>query len=188
MPFLHDLDVVEFHPSLATAMVGRYLADLGAAVTTIEQPDGHPARREPPFARAGQSLLHAYLAHGKTVVRESGSGRDLLRSAHLVLHAYPQTEFEQLTGLRPGGGPPCVSVTPSGEAGPCWDAMPELAVDALSGNLWLNGFPGQPPVAMYGHQTAFFPALAGVVAALAVTLTADVHREAVSALQVQASV
>lgn len=188
MAFLHDLDVVEFHPTLAAAMVGRYLADLGARVRTVEPPGGHPARREPPFAPGGASLLHAYLAHGKSVEHDADAVDALLHQAQLVVHSYSQEEFERRTGLAGTDGPRSVSVTPAGEPGPGWDAMPELAVDALSGNLWLTGFPGRPPLAMYGHQTAFFPALAGVVASLAVTLAADVHRAGVSALQVQASV
>lgn len=187
MPFLHDFDVVEYHPSLADAMVGRYLADLGARVTTIDAPGGHPARREPPFTPGGASLLHAYLAHGKAVAHE-GDSAELLRSARLVVHPYAQAEFERLTGLAPREGPPCVSVMPTGERGPGWGDVPELAVDALSGNLWLNGFPDRPPLAMYGHQPAFFPALAGVVAALGLSLTPNAHRATVSALQVQASV
>ncbi len=173
MNVLDGISVVEIEPTLSVSMVGRYLVDLGASVTIVEPPGGLAMRREPPLdPNSGESLLFAYLQHGKSsLVAEPGaSGQGAIAaaaaSADLVVHSLTT---DRLHALLPGleSGPTTVAVTPFGDLGPrAGEAAPDLTVAAASGLLWLTGFREGPPTLHYGHQPAFFAALVGVTAAL----------------------
>lgn len=176
MSFLEGVGVLEVYPTVATAMVGRYLADIGARVTVVEPPGGSALRSEPPFAPGGESLLFAYLAGGKECLGLDAAGpedaaelRRRASGADLVVHALPAAEYQALLGEAAGAR--SVSVRPFGQAGPRGaEEAGELSVAAASGLLWMTGFPEARPVLSYGHQPSYFPALGGVVAALAAIL------------------
>ena len=140
-PLLAGIAVVDTG-GVCSALAGRILADLGATVTCVEGPDGHPLRADP--ARFTAWTLRS------AVVRVAG--RDdpvlagLLGTAHGVLHAPGQPGD---LGLDPDLAPGCVwvAVTPFGGDGPRagWRAG-DLGIMAASGNLFCTGDPDRPPV------------------------------------------
>jgi crotonobetainyl-CoA:carnitine CoA-transferase CaiB-like acyl-CoA transferase len=162
------------------AMAGRILADLGAEVTLVEPPEGHPLR----------ALPHRFLAWsaGKASVVVNGADDakldDLLAMAHAVI-ATPG--FPGAFEVDPARAPHAVwaSVTPFGRDGPRarWRGS-DLGVMAASGNMYATGDPDRPPVrcsepsgyAHVGAETAF-----AVLTALA---SGDPHRIDVSMQEV----
>jgi crotonobetainyl-CoA:carnitine CoA-transferase CaiB-like acyl-CoA transferase len=181
---LEGYGVLEIEPTIATSMVGRYLADLGASVTIVEPPGGHPLRREPPFDPAsGESLLFAYLQHGKSsLVSDTVSAEGqaevaaVLAASDLVVHSLTTPALRDTYGWTEAG-PLAVGVSAFGDLGPrAGEVATDLTVAAASGLLWLTGYPDAAPALHYGHQPAYFAALAGTVAALAALLDPGSHR------------
>lgn len=140
-PLLADLRVVDAGGT-ATALAGRVLADLGAAVTCVEGPGGHPLRAEPHRFAAWTARSHLV-----AVAAPDDPGLlALVRGADAVLHAPGQPGD---LGLDPAVAPErvWVAVTPFGTDGPraAWRAS-DLGVLAASGNLYCTGDPDRPPV------------------------------------------
>jgi len=164
----------------------KLLADLGADVTQIEPPGGHPARRIGPFYHdetdAEKSLYFWNLTTSKrsiTLNLEDGDGRDLLRrlvrTADVVVETFPPG---YLDGLGLGYEGLCrikpdiilTSITGFGQWGPHAHYLaPDIVGAAMSGVMWMAGFPEDPPNLLYGQQaylSASIQAAAGTVMAL----------------------
>ena len=190
MPLLEGVTVIELYPSVAVSMTGRYLSDLGASVTIVEPRGGLEMRASPPFGPAGESLLFAYLQHGKrslaadlAIARDRRRvQRELDRSA-LVLHGWTSGRLEAATGWSSRDSV-ALSITPFGETGPrAGEDAAELTMAAASGLLSLTRCPDGPPTLHYGHQPSYFAALGGVVLALSALL--DPARQRRLAISVQ---
>ena len=70
---LSGIRVLDLSTSASAAWCTRVLADLGADVTMVEGPGGHPLRNEPPFDDAGTSLVAEYfLANKRSILLDSG--------------------------------------------------------------------------------------------------------------------
>ncbi len=79
---LHGLRVVERGRTTAAAYAGKVLADLGAEVVKLEDPDGDPARSQRPLYEASEdrmtSARFVYLNTGKRSVCADGGPTDVL--------------------------------------------------------------------------------------------------------------
>ena len=178
--------VVEFEPSVAVRVAGKWLAALGAEVVRIETPAGEPS--SPVHRRDERTSARAlYLDAGKQGApfdRSSANQRAELRrrvaSSDLLLAGASRAslvglglDLESLAEEHPGLVSVCVS--PFGEGGP-YAGLPAtpLTVAALSGIMWHVGPPGRPPLVQWGEQPeqlgglhAFGAALSGLYAASA---------------------
>jgi crotonobetainyl-CoA:carnitine CoA-transferase CaiB-like acyl-CoA transferase len=141
------------------AMAGRILADLGADVSLVEPPGGHPLR----------ALPRRFLAWGAGKSSVVVDGHDdprldeVLKTADAVIDT---PGFPNAFAIDPARAPDAVwvSVTPFGRSGPRagWRAS-DLGVMASSGNMYATGDPDRPPVrcsepsgyAHVGAETAF---------------------------------
>ena len=173
---LSGIRVLDLSTSASGAWCTRLLADLGADVTFLEGPEGHPLRHEPPFDDAGESVVAAYfLANKRSALFDEAhpAGRalpgELARRADVVVSSFGAHELaERGLGYDGPGNPRLVwaHVTPYGLRGER-AGIPgnELTVAALSGWAALNGNADMPPLRPVGHQVGL---CSGVLAAAAI--------------------
>lgn len=169
---------------------GKLLAGMGADVIRIEPPGGGPDRRRPPFVDdlpgPERSLFHLAMNAGKRSITlniecEDGVSlfRRLARTADIVVESFAPGYLDELDlgeAMLRRENPAVIvtSITPFGQDGPYRDFEgPDLVNLALGGQLWLSGFPGEPPQAPYGEQSYFQGALHAAYA----TLIALRHRD-----------
>lgn len=150
---LHVLEITEPGTDGGAWLAGRMLADLGADVTLVVDPD---ARTSYPYEWAAFNA-------GKILGRYDDS---LLRSADVVIETSITQKYETLGGDRHVW---CV-ITPFGRTGPkaAWRAS-DLSIQAQSGVMYMTGDPDRAPVAStaptsWHHGCA--DAVAGIMAAL----------------------
>ncbi len=173
---LSGIRVLDLSTSASAAWCTRVLADLGADVTMVEGPGGHPLRNEPPFDDAGTSLVAEYfLANKRSILLDSGVPgavariREMGRRVDVVVSSARSGDSRR-AGLTYAefASPSLVlaHVTPFGMSGPrADDPGNELTVAALSGWAALNGDAAKEPLRPVGHQVAL---CTGVLAAAAV--------------------
>ena len=161
----------------------KLLADLGADVICVEPPEGSPVRRLPPFYRgqpgAEDSLFHWWMNTSKRSVvadldTSDGQGffRDLVRSAQiLVTSGAPAAlarrglTYTALAEVNPGLV--MTTITPFGLDGALADyAADDLVLLAMGGLMYLAGYPGEHPTAVYGYQSYLAGSLFGAVGTL----------------------
>jgi crotonobetainyl-CoA:carnitine CoA-transferase CaiB-like acyl-CoA transferase len=189
---LLGLRVVECGRNFAASYAAKLMADLGADVIKVEEPDGDPVRRLPSFPggvphpeKSGVFLYLNCNKRGVTLDLRSPEGRGglerLLAEADVLIHDYSADEAEAAglayEKLRPLSSRLIVtSITPFGLSGPYRDLKAyEMTITAAGGWLWVNGMPGDPsmpPLRAFGHQAYF---QAGVNAAVA-TMGAVLHQ------------
>jgi len=164
-----------------TQMCARLFADMGADVIKIEPPGGDEARRLGPFVadepHPDRSLFFWYYNLNKrslTLNLETARGREIMTalaaSADVVIESFG-----------PGGGaaygldwptlhrinPALIlcSITSFGQDGPWRDYVADDTVlTALSGMMYVNGFPGRPPVRPLGLQAGHGSSHYGAIA------------------------
>jgi len=190
---LEGLRVLECGRMAAAAYAAKLLADLGATVIKVEEPQGDIARRYGPFPggepHPEKSALFLYLncnKKGITLDLRQPEGQALLQRlvawADVLVHNYPPPEmaargldYEALARANPRLV--MASISPFGHEGPHRDYRGyDINVMAAGGWAWLNGWPGhpeEPPLKAYGPQTEY---QAGIAAAVAL-LGALLHRE-----------
>ena len=186
MTALHGIRVLDLadEPAVFTS---RVLADLGADVVRVEQPDGGRVRSRAPFLDdepgLERSLYHLHHNAGKrSVTLDIGkpAGADLLRrlaaSADILIETAPpgalagrRLGYDELRRLSPALI--YVSVTPFGQRGP-WAGRKtsDLVAAAAGGLLFVSGQPEDPPTQMgadASYKMASLVALAGCMIALA---------------------
>lgn len=144
-------------------LCGKMLADLGADVIQVENPQGNPARSLPPFfgdtADPEKSLYwFAYCAGKRSVTLnlEAAAGSDifkkLCRTADFVIESFPVgylgkagLDYETLNKTNPRLI--MASITPFGEAGPYKDYKGgDLIASAMGGMVYCTGEPDRAPV------------------------------------------
>jgi len=172
------------------AFAAKLLADLGADVIRIEPPGGDPMRMVGPFwhdePHPDRSLSFWFYNTSKrslTLDLTRPAGREifarLAKRTDAVIETAPPGELERL-GLgyealhRINARLVLVSITPFGQTGPRrhWQTS-ALIAEAVSGMLYVNGFPDEPPIATPGTQAY---QSTGAYAAIA-TLAAILSRE-----------
>lgn len=187
MQGLEDLRVLELGQMVSAAFATKLMADLGADVVKVEEPDGDRARRRGPF-RGGKedpesSGLFLYLngnKRGVTLDLREPAGRarlaPLVERADVLVHNYPPAEmaargidYESFRAINP-----CLvmcSITPFGLGGPYGHYRAEEITLAHGGGwAWLS--PGAsahaelPPLKAFGHQADFHAGLSAAVATL----------------------
>jgi crotonobetainyl-CoA:carnitine CoA-transferase CaiB-like acyl-CoA transferase len=190
----------------AAAYCGKLLADAGADVLMVEQPEGSAVRRLAPFVadRPGpeRGLARIYTSAGKraqTLDFTTPTGRDTLRA---LLHDGDALIDDHPPAVLAAAGidqdfvraanPRLVwtSITPFGHDGPLRDAAAtSLTLQALSGWLNLSGEPDREPVQTGGRLAEFAPGLTAAFATLAALFdgrharAARPHRVDIAALE-----
>ncbi|MDP6580730.1 MAG: CaiB/BaiF CoA-transferase family protein [Vicinamibacterales bacterium] len=162
---------------------GRLLAQLGADVIRVEPPEGSPVRSRQPFLDGVQgrerSLYHLHFNAGKrgiTLDYRSEQGSELLRrlaaASQMLIETAPPGEMDALglgfESLREES-PRLLygTVTPFGQEGPMRDyRAPDIVASAMSGLMYLNGDPSDPPNQPAAEQAYHMASLALVSAAL----------------------
>ncbi len=190
---LSGIKVVECGNMVSAAYAGKLLADFGADVVKVEEPQGDSARQRGPFPgdtpHAEKSGLFLYLnanKQGVTLNLREAKGQAVLQSlcaqADILLHNYSPRDmaglgldYTKLSQINPG-----LIMTSSsyfGQTGPHRDYN---AYDLTASNAggWAcispgaSDYPDLPPLKAFGHQTDF---QGGVHAGVA-TLGAYYHK------------
>lgn len=186
---LTDLRVLDLAGE-AGVFTGRQLAEMGAEVIRIEPPGGDGVRRRSPFldgeAGVEHSLYHQHFnvnKRGVTLDFRRSEGAALLRRLAAVADVLIETcapgEMDRLgvgyEALRElNAGLIYVTITPFGQQGPMRDYRAnDLVSVAMSGLMYLNGYPEDPPN-MPGAEQAYHM---GAVAATTGTLIALAGRD-----------
>jgi CoA:oxalate CoA-transferase len=174
--------VVDLTRVLAGPFCTMLLAELGARVIKVENPEGgDDSRRFEPFFE-GQSAYFASLNRGKESIAldlKAGADRDvfvkLVGRADVLVENFRPGTLERLglgyEALR-AGNPRLIyaAVSGFGQTGP-WTRKPayDLIVQALGGMMSVTGHPGGPPTkagTSVGDITGGLFLLAGIAAAL----------------------
>ncbi|MGV0834402.1 CaiB/BaiF CoA transferase family protein [Mycolicibacterium thermoresistibile] len=151
---LNGIRVLDLTEGVAQSC-GRYLADLGAEVVSVEPPGGDPARRDGTTTSVPWALRNANKL-SVTLDLDDADQRDrlrtLVRSTDIVLESLSPVLSVEL-GLTPDDllaiNPALVSVsiTPFGRTGPYRDWIAtEPVLTAMGGVLCRSGLPGRQPV------------------------------------------
>lgn len=158
-----------------TGAAGQYatklLADLGADVVRVEPPVGSPARNRPPFAdddpSPNRSIAFWYWNTSKRSVTldiSTDDGRALLHRLlprfDVLVHTFQSADAaalgltrDTLAAVHPGLI--TCSITPYGDWGPHAGYLGgDLVVEAMSGMVWLAGYPDRAPIQPPGEQAA----------------------------------
>jgi len=180
---LHGIRVIECGHMVGAAYAAKLMADLGADVVKVEDPDGDDARRRGPYLgdvpHQEKSGLFLYLntnKFGATLNLQHPRGQDLLRrlvqDADLLVHNYPPArmpalglDYAALRQLNPRLV--MTSISPFGQSGPNRDLHAhDLTMWSAGGIVYLSGASGRPdlpPLKTFGQQAGF---QAGVNAAV----------------------
>ncbi len=163
MTLLAGVRVLDLSRMLAGPYGSMLLADLGAEVIKIEEPDGGDPMRAmgPPFLPGGESAYFLAVNRNKKSVAldlARPAGRDvfldLVRAADVVWENFRPgvlarlgCEYARLREVNPRVI--LCSISAYGQAGPYrdWPAF-DLALQAMGGAMSLTGEPGRPPVRM----------------------------------------
>jgi crotonobetainyl-CoA:carnitine CoA-transferase CaiB-like acyl-CoA transferase len=165
---LAGVHVLDLSDAVAGSYCAKLLVGVGARVTKVEPPGGHPLRRWSASGSVGadgdpDGVLFRHLAGGQRSVvldleREAGRERilDLVASTDLVVESFAAGRLADL-GIGPGrlweANPALtvVSITPFGQEGPrCGDARSEFLLQAAMGALDVHG-EGVAPLAVGGR-------------------------------------
>ena len=173
---LDGIRVLDFSRYKAGPYGAMLLGDMGAEVIRVERPGGEDDRTLGPYTSDGQNLYLLFTCRNKkgiTLNLEKERGRELLkelvaRSDVVIENFGPAAnkklclDYESLKQVR--SDIIAVAVSAYGQYGPYayrfgFDALAQ----AMSGIMWLTGFPGGPPVKAGVNVTDFS---AGTYAAL----------------------
>lgn len=159
MVALKGIRVLDLSRFQACPLCGMILADLGAEVIRIEQPEGAPDRTWGQLGPDEETLLYKIVARNKKSVTlriETPKGlsifHDLVKRSDVILHNFTpgapaglEVSYDRLRQVKPS----IIVAAVSGYGGsgpeaekPCFDAVAQ----ARSGGMMLNGFPDDPPV------------------------------------------
>jgi crotonobetainyl-CoA:carnitine CoA-transferase CaiB-like acyl-CoA transferase len=186
MQGLEGVKVVELGHMVSAAYTTKLMADLGADVIKVEEPDGDHARQRGPFPggardpeRSGLFLALNTNKRGLTLDlhKEHETLHRLVAWADVLVHNYPPPRMAELginyqTFYEINPRLVMCSITPFGLTGPHKDYKShELTMAHGGGWAWLS--PGGsdradlPPLKAAGHQADFQGSLAAATATLA---------------------
>ena len=186
---LSDIRVIDLAGESAV-FAGRLLAQLGADVIRVELPGGSPVRTRQPFLDGAEgpegSLYHRHYNAGKrgiTLDHTSERGGELLRQlvaeSDVLIETARPGEMDEL-----GFGFEALrlvndrlvygTVTPFGQEGPMagYEA-PDIVGAAMSGLMYLNGYPDEPPNQPTSEQAYHMASLALASAVLIAVVGRD---------------
>jgi crotonobetainyl-CoA:carnitine CoA-transferase CaiB-like acyl-CoA transferase len=168
---------------VSAAYAAKLMADLGAEVLKIEEPEGDATRRRGPYPgdiphpeKSGAFLYLNTNKLGVTLNLQTPKGQALLqrlvKGADLLVHNYPPPrmaslglQYETLRQLNPRLV--MTSISPFGQTGPHRDLyLHDLNMWAAGGIIYLSGASGRPdlpPLKAFGQQAGY---QAGVNAAV----------------------
>ncbi len=181
---LRVLDLSDHRAQLA----GRLLADMGADVIKVEPPGGDHARTIGPFVddaphRDRSLFFWFYNLNKRSLTLDIGNPRgaelfrQLVKSADIVIESFAPGHlaamnlgWDELHRINPSLI--LLSIAPFGQTGPYRDfEADDTVLTALSGMLYVNGFPGRAPVRPLGlqayHSSSYYGAIAGMCALFA---------------------
>ena len=186
MRALEGLRVLDLSRFQACPLCGMMLADLGAEVIRIEQPEGAPDRTWGQTGPDGETLLYKIVGRNKkgvTLRMETPEGleifRELIKRSDVLLHNFTpgapiarEVSYDRLKEINPSII--VAAVSGYGQTGPdaekpCFDAVAQ----ARAGSMFLNGFPGDPPIKT---TITHIDVSTGLMATIGV-LTALYHRD-----------
>jgi len=186
MRALEGVRVLDLSRFQACPLCGMMLADLGAEVIRIEQPEGAPDRTWGQTGPDGETLLYKIVGRNKkgiTLRIEQAEGleifRQLVKKSDILLHNFTpgapvarEMSYDRLKPINPKII--IAAVSGYGQTGPdaekpCFDAVAQ----ARAGSMFLNGFPGDPPLKT---TVTNIDVSTGLMATIGV-LTALLHRE-----------
>jgi len=167
---------------------GRLFADMGADVIKIEPPGGDHARTIGPFFndephRDRSLFFWFYNLNKRSLTLDLGHHRgaelfrQLVKSADIVVESFAPGHlaamdlgWRELHRINPALV--LLSIAPFGQTGPYRDyEADDTVLTALSGMLYVNGFPGRAPVRPLGlqayHSSSYFGAIAAMCALFA---------------------
>jgi crotonobetainyl-CoA:carnitine CoA-transferase CaiB-like acyl-CoA transferase len=178
---LDGIRVLDFGRYVAGPYCASLLADFGADVIRIEQPEGGEDRYVTPLTPDGDGALYLALNRNKrsmTLSLSSKEGREVLRrlvsGSDVVIANMPQDalraaglDYEALSSLR--RDIICATMSAFGDRGPWRSRLGFDSVgQSMSGAVFLSGEPGRPyraQVNWVDYSTALFAAF-GVMLAL----------------------
>ncbi len=186
MQGLEGVKVLELGNMVSAAYAAKLIADLGADVIKVEEPEGDRARQRGPFPEGvpdpEQSGLFLYLNTNKRgcsidLRKDANALTRLVAWADLLIHNYSPAEMAAL-GIDYNAfraiNPRLVmcSITPFGLTGPHKDYHAyELTLAHGGGWAWLSpggsDRPDLPPLKAFGQQCAFHTGLLASTATLA---------------------
>lgn len=157
-PAVHRAKVVSLAGDIAGGYCARLLADGGAEVLRIEDPEGDPLRQWSHSGRTnGDGALFQFLAAGSTsvVITDPDQLTATIQAADVVLwspHSSIARELppERLRALNPDAV--VTAITNFGLTGPWADRLAtDLTLQAMSGGPGQRGAPERPPLAAGGR-------------------------------------
>lgn len=179
---LAGIVVLDFTRVLSGPFCTMMLADLGATVIKIEQPQtGDDSRTFPPFIDGESTYFTTYNRGKKSIALDLKNDADKIILMNLISKSDVLVEnFTPGTLERLGFGwsslhakhPPLIyaSISGFGQTGPYRDRKAyDLIVQAMGGLMSINGHPGQPPIRMansIGDLAASLFAANGIQAAI----------------------
>ncbi len=186
MQGLEGVKVLELGNLVSAAYATKIMADLGADVIKVEEPEGDLARRRGPFPKGAadpeQSGLFLYMNTNKRgcaydLVQEKDALKQLVAWADILVHNYPPAQMAALgidyhTFREINPRLVMCSITPFGLTGPHKDYKAyELTVTHGGGWGWISpggsSRPDLPPLKAAGHQADFQGGVAAATATLA---------------------
>jgi succinyl-CoA---D-citramalate CoA-transferase len=155
---LSGIKILDLSHQYAGSLAACLLADLGADVVVVEQPEGSPLRTMLP-RKSGQSLWWKAMGRGKRAITlrlSTPEGRDLalelIRTSDVVIENFRPGTLERW-GLGPadleasGAAVVLLRISGFGQTGPYRERPGYGTIaEAMSGFAHLNGFPDGPPV------------------------------------------
>jgi len=184
------VNVLELGGGVAASYAAKLLADQGADVIKVEDPDGDPTRHRGPYPGGMPDPEKSGLFLSMNVQKRSVVTADLeqlLSWADVLIYSFSADQAQSM-GLDAESvaiahpGLLVLSITPFGAEGPYAEFVAEELVVTNAGG-WAGLCPAThfepelPPLKVFGHQCAM---IAGTVGALAISATwRDVRRSAV---------
>ena len=192
MQALEGLRVLDLSRFQACPLCGMILADMGAEVIRIEQLGGAPDRTWGQTGPDGETLLYKIVGRNKKAItlrmeKPEGLGifRELVKRSDVLLHNFTpgapvarEVSYDRLKAINPKII--VAAVSGYGQTGPdaekpCFDAVAQ----ARAASMFLNGFPGDPPIKT---TVTNIDVSTGLMATIGV-LTALLHRDRTGAGQ-----
>lgn len=183
---LRGIRVLDCSRYRAGPTCGQILGDMGAEVIRVERPGGEDDRRLGPFAPGGQGFYLMITCRNKKGItlnlqKQKGTEilKELVKQSDVVIENFgPDVnkrlglDYESLKKIRPDII--VVSVSAYGQYGPYASRLGfDGIAQAMSGLMWVTGFPQGPPVK---SGVSFIDTATGVYGALG-TLLALYHRQ-----------
>jgi crotonobetainyl-CoA:carnitine CoA-transferase CaiB-like acyl-CoA transferase len=187
---LQSIRVIECGGMVGAPYAAKLMADLGAEVIKIEEPEGDAARRHGPYPgnlphpeKSGTFLYLNTNKLGVTLNLQTAKGQELLKrliqNADLLIHNYlpPRMaslglEYEKLNAINPRLV--MTSISPFGQTGPNRDlSMHDLNMWAAGGVVYLSGASGRPdlpPLKAFGQQAGYQAGVNAAIGALGALL------------------